>query len=222
MTTDAALIAERMPGLRRQVRLLVLLDAAEQAGLAPIKILRLHSFAYMSNVLAPVWDFVPLDGKILKRRGGPYYPALQRDLDALVGKGMVIISGLAHLRDEEKRWRLEGSYRLNREFSDSPLFQLRRYEEERALMSFVLELAYALSALSDEDLDQAVGEDATYSDLLVSFGNIVDFDEWRKINYSANAARRFAGLIPIGSRATPGEMLHLYVRHLHRRIHGER
>src|SRR5262245_59310808 len=127
MTADTFLHSERIPALRRRVRLLVLLDAAEQAGLAPIKILHLHSFAYLSNVLAPVWEFVPLDGKILKRRGGPYYPALQRDLDALVGKGMVVITGLAHLRDEERRWRLEGSYRLNREFSGRSLLHFASY-----------------------------------------------------------------------------------------------
>lgn len=208
--------------LRRQVRLLVLLGAAEGAGLAPIKILRLHSFAYLSNVLAPVWELSALDGKILKRRGGPFYPSLQRDLDRLVGMGLVNISGLDHVRDEDKRWRLEGSYCLNHKFSDPVLRQLEIYDEERDLISFVRELAYALSALSDGDFDLAVSEDATYSDPMVSFGNIVDFDEWRKINYSANAAEKFEDLIPIGSQATPGEKLHLYVRHLHRRIHGGR
>jgi len=208
--------------LRRQTRLLVLLSSAEQAGLTPIRILRLHSFAYLSNVLAPVWDLAPLDGKILKRRGGPFYPALQGDLDRLVGKGMVVITGLTHLRDEERRWRLEGSYRLNHNFADSALRQIYSYEVEFRLASFMQELAYALSALSDSELDVAVAQDATYSDPLVTFGNIVDFDEWKTANYSANAAKEFGHLLPLGSQATPGEKLHLYVRHLHRRLNGER
>lgn len=211
---------EYFASLRRQVRMLVLLDAAEDAGLVPLKILRLHSFAYLANVLAPVWDLPALDGKILKRRGGPFYPVLQRDLDRLVGRGIVLISGLDHVRDEDKRWRLEGAYCLNRKFARDALSLLRSYEEEAALTSFVKELAFALSALSDDELDQAVSEDATYSDPLVSFGNIVDFDEWKKMNYSANAARQFEHLLPLGAQATPGEKLHLYVRHLHRRIHG--
>ena len=211
-----------LPSLRRQVRLLVLLRAAEAAGLAPLRILRLHAFAYLSNVLAPVWDLRALDGKVLKRRGGPFYPALQRDLDRLVGMGLVLISGLGHVQDDEKRWRLEGFYRLNHGLADVVLEHVATFEEERWLVSFVQELAYALSVLSDKDLDQAMTEDATYSDPLVSFGDIVDFDEWRRTNYSANAARRFEDLIRSGARATPGEMLHLYVRHLHRRIHGGR
>lgn len=185
-----------------------------------IRFSRVHSFAYLANVLAPVWDLPALDGKILKRRGGPYYPVLQRDLDRLVGRGMVLISGLDHVRDEERRWRLEGAYCLNRKFTRDALSILHGYEEEAAFTSFVKELAFALSALSDDELDRAVSEDATYSDPLVSFGNIVDFDEWKKLNYSANAARQFEHLLPEGSEATPGEKLHLYVRHLHRRIHG--
>jgi hypothetical protein len=220
--STAAPRADHLPSLRRRVRLLVLLEAAEAAGLAPLKILRLHAFAYLSNVLAPVWDLRALDGKVLKRRGGPFYPALQRDLDRLIGMGLVIISGLGHVRDDENRWRLEGNYQLHHPLADPVLGHLSTFEEERRLVSFVQELAYALAVLSDEDLDRAMSEDATYSDTLVSFGNIVDFDEWRQTNYSANAARNFENLIPGGAHATPGEMLHMYVRHLRRRIHGGR
>ncbi len=212
---------ERFLSLRRRVRLVVLLDAAEAAGLVPIRILRLHAFAYLSNVLAPVWDLSVLDGKVFKRRGGPFYPALQRDLDRLVGMGVVKITGLGYARDDDGRWRLEGTYRLNHEFAAPVLRQLNMYEEEVRLVSFVQELAYALSALGDDDLDLAFSEDATYSDSLVSFGNVVDFDE-RRTNYSANAAQYFDHLIPGGGRATPGEKLHVYVRHIQRRIHGGR
>lgn len=212
--------AERFASLRRRVRLMVLLDAAESAGLVPLKIIRLHAFAYLSNVLAPVWDMPALDGRVLKRRGGPFYPAMQRDLDRLVGMGVVVITGLGHARDDDGRWRLEGYYRLNRVFAESVLAILSTLDEERQVLTFVQELAYALAAMSDDDLDLAVGQDATYSDPLVTVGNVVDFDEWRKNNYSANAARYFDRLIPGDSHASPGEKLHLYVRHLHRRIHG--
>ena len=60
-------------------------------------------------------------------------------------------------------------------------------------------------------------EDATYSDSNIDYGNVVDFAEWRERNYSANAARYFAQL---SEAAMPSELLHLYVRHLHRRISG--
>lgn len=207
--------------LRRQVRLIMLLDAAEGAGLLPLNILRLHAFAYLSNVLAPVWDMPVLDGRVLKRRGGPFYPDLQQDLDRLVGRGVAVISGVGHVQDEAKRWRLEGAYRLNRKFADPILEGLSQFPEERRLGSFIVELSYALSALSDDELDRAFSEDATYSDPMVTIDNVIDFADWRERNYSANAADKFENVIP-GGNATPGEKLHLYVRHLQRRINGGR
>jgi hypothetical protein len=205
--------------LRRQIRLIVLLDAATAAGLVPIQILRLHAFAYLSNVLSPVWDMPAFDGKVLKRLGGPFYPELQRDLDYLVGSGVAFVTKLGHARDETGSWRLEGSYSLNFLFSEPILRQLNSYEREARLGKFIHELALAISALDAKSFDAAVAEDATYSDPTVTFGNIVDFDEWRKQNYSANAAAYFERIAPSLSATTPGEKIHLYVRHLYRRVH---
>ncbi len=209
-------------GQRRSIRLILLLDAAENAGLIPMPILHLHTLAYMSNVLSPVWDTPALDGKILKRRGGPFYPVLQHDLDRLVGIGVVLISGVSHALDEENHWRLEGSYSLHREFANRILDGIQKFESEHPLMAFLHELAYALSALSDNDLQRMTSQDATYSDPIIDTGNVIDFAEWRNINYSSNAARQFEQLIPGGGGATRGEMLHLYVHHLHRRLYGGR
>jgi hypothetical protein len=221
--TQAELIQVEDPDtVRRRVRLLVLLNAAENAGLAPLSIVRLHTLAYLANVLAAVWDMPAIEGKVLKRQGGPFYPAMQRDLDRLVGLGMVTISNLSHVLANDQRWRLEGSYRLNQPLSASVLRCVREYDDERRIMLFSEELAYALSALSDTEIDVATMQDATYADPLVDVGDIIDFEEWNDLNYSANAARCFRGLIPGGGRATPGEMLHLYVRHLQTRLHGGR
>jgi hypothetical protein len=86
--------------------------------------------------------------------------------------------------------------------------------------SFVQELAYALSALSECEFDQALVEDATYSDPSFSEDNVLDFDEWARRNPSVNAAAYFDHFFPGGTKATPGERLHLYVRHLRRRMHA--
>lgn len=206
--------------LRRSVRLVVLIDAAERAGIAPVAVHRLHTLAYLSNVLAPVWDIPVLDGKLLKERGGPFYPLLQQDLDRLVGTGVALISNLDYIQDQYGRWRLDGCYRLNRLFGDRILACVNGFAEEQRLISFIQELTYAVSALSDDDTDKATTEDATYADPVVDFGNVVDFAEWQQRNYAANAARQFDRLLPGGARASSGEKLHFYIRHLHERIHG--
>lgn len=217
MTVDAA----SEPFLRRQARILVLLKAAAEALLAPIRVVPFHAFAYLANVLAPVWDMPALDGKILKRKGGPFYPDLQRDLDRMVGKGMVVVRGVHHVRGPDARWRVEGSYSLNRQMSQAALNYLLGRRDEGRVASFVQELAYALSALSESELDRALVEDATYSDPSFSEDNVLDFGEWSRRNPSANAAAYFDHFLPRGTKATPGERLHLYVRHLHRRLYAD-
>lgn len=218
MADSAPHIDDNGDCIRRWIRLILLLDAAESAGLAPIQVLQLHILAYMSNVLSPVWDIPVFDGKVLKRKGGPFYPSLQSDLDRLVGMGVVIVSHISHELDQDQRWHLEGSFRLHRVFADGILQRVRTFRDEYELSHFVKELAYALSALSNDDLGSATKEDATYADPMIDAGNVVDFAEWAKMNYSANAAQNFKHLIPGNAIATRGEMLHLYVYHLYRRL----
>ena len=205
--------------LQRRFRLLMLLDGADRAGIAPIHVSRLHTYAYLSNVLAPVWNARVFDGRLLKRQGGPFYPELQRDLDRLVGMGLVVITGLGHVPSEDGRWRLDGSFALNRELAADALQSLATFPEERGMQAFLVEVAYAVSALSDSEFDRLPREDATYSDPNIDYGSVVDFAEWRERNYSADAAHHFAHL---SEGAMPSELLHLYVRHLHRRISGQR
>lgn len=212
--------ADRLDSVNRQARILLLLNGATNAGLCPISILALHGYAYLSNVLAPVWNMLPLDGKILKRKGGPFYPALQADLDRLVGIGMVQISDITHVQDPEGKWRLEGQYALHLPMAAPALRFLLSQPEEARIASFVQELAYALSMLSAVQLDQALIEDATYGDTHISANNVLDFGEWSDQNPSSDAANFFDSFMTGGVKTTPGEKLHLYVSHLRRRFNA--
>ena len=203
--------------LRRQVRIILLLDGSERAGIAPIRVRRLHTYAYLSNVLAPVWKQRVFDGHLLKHRGGPFYPALQRDLDRLVGMGLVHISDVSHYLNEDGEWCVDGEFSLNYQLAGKALEIITSYPREMALRSFLLEVAYAVSALSDSEFDRLSKEDPTYSDPNVSFENVVDFEAPNIPNYSANSALHFSSLV---AGATPAELLHLYVRHIRRRIGG--
>jgi hypothetical protein len=159
-----------------------------------------------------------MDGRILKRRGGPFYPVLQHDLDRLVGLGVVVITGLGHEVDDDGRWRLRGSFGLNPELAGGALHAIDSFADEQAVSAFLSELGLALSSLPEDSFSRAPMEDATYADTLVTAGNVVDFAEWQRRNFSANAARRFLELMPEGVQATQSELLHLYVRHLRSRL----
>ena len=205
---------------RQWARILVLLDAAGHAGVVPMPILQFHAFAYLANLLAPVWSMSPLDGKVLKRQGGPFYPNLQQDLDRLVGLGLVVISDVSHICDTFGAWRLDGKYQLQRELSKGALRFLQRQPEDRAFVEFSRELAYALSSLEEGELERALMEDATYANPDSSTENVIDFGEWQRKNPSLEAIKYFDHFLPSSTATTPGEKLHLYVRHLRRRMHA--
>lgn len=208
--------------IRRRVRLVVLLDASREAGIDPLPTQRLHLIAYLANVLSPVWDMPSVDGTVLKRRGGPFYPDLQADLDRLVGLGVVRVESLRHERIDDDRYRLEGSFRLNHGLARPILEHLQSMPEEAEAAKFVRELVLALSALSDEEIDRAITEDATYANPKIGLDNVIDFGEWMSANYSANAAERVGGLVKTGAVVGASEKVHLYVRHLRRRLQGAR
>lgn len=213
------MIAAQRDSLRRQARVLLLLQAADRAGLCPLDIRTLHGFAYLANVLAPVWDMPALDGKVLKRRGGLFYPDLQHDVDLMVGHGMVLVTDVGHALDADGRWRLEGCYRLHRSLATPSLEFLAGFHDEQRVDTFVTELAYALSALGELEFENALAEDATYGDPMVSDDNVLDFSEWALRNPSARAVSYFDRFMPAKVPTTKGEKLHLYVRHLRKRLH---
>ena len=90
--------------LGRRVWLLLLLDGAERAGIAPLAEMRLHRLVFLANVLAPVYDLPVEDGKVVKYRRGPFYPDVQWDLDRLAVSGLADISEIRHIKDEHGWW----------------------------------------------------------------------------------------------------------------------
>ncbi len=213
-TEDSAFLSSS----RRRIRIVVLLESARKAGLAPVPVPRLHALAYLSNVLAPVWNMDPSDGKLLKRRRGPFYPDLQGDLDHLVGTGVVTISDIRHSPDDDNGWRLEADYRLNRQFASPILAALQEFADERIAATSIEELCFAVSAFTNEEIDSAFSQDATYSDPMVDVGGVIDFGEWKSENFSANAAEYFRSVLPSDLAVTPGEKIYLYMNHLRARL----
>ena len=219
MSHDSCCETSALESLRRQIRLLQILNAAEEAGLNPLPIIHLHTLAFLSNILSPVWSSTPLDGKVLKRQGGPFYPKLQADMDRLVGQGVAIISDMSHTQNEEGKWQLEGAYHLNREFADKILQEVLKFPDELEVVKFIEELAIAFSMLSDDEICLSMSEDATYGDKNIDIDNVIDFDEWKKENFSVNAATEFEKIANEQSvKLLPSEKIHLYIHHLSRRI----
>lgn len=202
----------------RQLRLMALLDGAEQVGMTPLPLGPLHVIAYFTDALAPVWHLPIIDGQILKRIR-PYYPSLQSDLDSLVGRGVVTVVDVSFAPDG-RHWRLDAKYSLNREFADRILAVAERFSLRAEELKFVREVVFATSGLGFDGLGGVGRVDAAYSDPLVDVGGVIDLarDPGEGDNLTAQVALRFGQLLGDESGATTAEMLNLYVRRLYSRL----
>ena len=213
---------EAQPQLLRtliQSRLLQMLAALERVGGTPVDTRSLHAFAFFANVLSPLWDLHPLEGSVLKENGAPYFPALQRELNVLVGSGFVTVVSLSRGIDTE----LDAQFRLSFDRAGSVLETLRLLPDEADAESFLTELADAYVEIRPDRRDDAAVTDAAYSDPAVAEGRIVDFAEWvspTRGNAAWNTAQQFQKYVPPGVTLNRAEKLVMYMRLMKRRAHG--
>ena len=211
---NSRLLSVELLEVERKLRILAILDAGGQIGLVPLPVEALHAIAYFADALAPVWNIPVIDGRILKRHR-PYYPALQADLDRLVGCGVVLVEDVRYAQAEGDSWRLEGSYRLNHQFADRVIACAREMPRQSRELAFVREVVFATSVLGVTGVPEASGVDAAYSDPLIDIGGMIDVAPDEEQNSTARIALRFGDLLPGLSTA---EMTNLYVRQLYSRM----
>jgi hypothetical protein len=207
-----------LPHVRRRMRVIAILAAADRAGLAPLPSVQLHTIAYFADALSPVWGLRILDSQLLKRRAGPLSPTLQYDVDVLVGRGVVLAESVRHVFDDAN-WRLEASYHLNLELARPILEVASSFEEQASHLHFVGEVVNAVSGLGPDGIVDASASDAAYSDVLVDFGGLLDIGgERSESNLTARVAMRFGDLMQEDLALSDAEMVHLYVRELYKRL----
>jgi hypothetical protein len=166
-----------------------------------------------------VWNLPILDGQVLKREYRPFFPALQGDLDALVGQGVVHVVKSNYAQADDGTWRLHAEYTLVAECSDRILAEIRRHDQQLRTLDFIQEVVFAISGLGPDGIDRIGLLDATYSNPLVDIGGLIDFDaDPQATNATARVAMRFAQLTQDTRVLTDTELVHLYVRHLYSRM----
>lgn len=212
----------RYESVERKVRLLTILRAAADVGLDPVRVDTIHALAYLTDALSPVWGFPPLDVTVLKRAATPFFPVLQRDLDSLVGQGLVRVVRLDYLESEDGRgWRLDADYVLDVDMSAPAMTAIGSLQEQARRASFVREVVYAASGLGPAGVDDIGSLDATYSSPLVDVGGVIDIgSDPESSNPTAAVTFSFASLAGDGRRLSQAELVHLYLRHLYSRMTG--
>lgn len=202
------------PWVQRRVWVLLLLEAAQRAGLTPLPSWQAHRLAFLADCLSPVYDLPVSVGKILKYRRGPFYPDVQWGLDRLAVQGLAQISDIHH-RQFKNGWWFFADYRLLPEGAEAVATAVRRSPWAADVRTYLLEVAGAYEQLDLTARKRAALEDATYSDPEALEEHVIDFSEIRH-NFSARAAESFQAHVPGGIPLNRRDKLYLYFRYLNR------
>ena len=166
----------------------------------------------------------PFEGSVLKEHGSPFFPVVQRELDVLVGDGLIRVADLSLSTSEASgEPRLIASFSLEREKCVKLLAAIRILPDEIQSESFLLELADAFVGIHPELRDDVAVVDAAYSDPSIAEGRIVDFAEWvssTNDNASWRVAQEFQRFAPDNVSLSRAEKLVMYMRLMKRRVHG--
>lgn len=205
----------------RRMRLLAILKFGRAAGISPMNTSAIHSIAYLADVLSPVWHLPILDAQTIKQARRPFFPTLQRDLDELVGIGLVEVTrfNYAEIQGAGRGWSLDGEYIAVPDRVDPILDVARSFSHQQRKLDFAREVTYAASGLGLEGLSRVGLLDAAYSDPMVDVGGLLDADGTNgRANLTATVAERFASLTADTRRLSESELVHLYIRHLYSRM----
>lgn len=200
---------------RRYSVLIGLMYELDRSNLRDVTLPLLHSLWYLSNALTPLWRIKPFDAAVLKTERQPFFPMLQRDVDALVGMGLLRVTQFT--RDREQA-RLHGCFALHSPFSDPVIEMMRSIPEERDLLEYLGEVVQAFERLTASEQVEGSAEDATYSDPGLEYGNVVDLGEWIDRGGMTPTARVLQRIDAASRDLLPVERMEIYVDHLGRRL----
>lgn len=198
--------------VRRRARIVAILDHCRDAGVRPVHGSDLHVMAYMCDVLAPIWDLPTLDSRLLKTKSAPRFPALQRDIDRLVGAGVLSVGSAGKVRSGAID-RGTTTYELTP--LATPVIEKLAAPEFEEEQRFIHEVVLALSGIEASSIQGLGLADLSYADPLVDADGLLELDG-EAPTVAAATARRFRVVAPENIHLSDAQLVHLYVQHLYR------
>ena len=214
---------QQLQRFKKRTRLLQVLNAAENAALTPIELRKLHSLAYLADILSPVWMLQPFEARLAKTGKSPYFPDLQKELDLLVASGMVQVSELSYSR-AGSRVNFTACFALRYESENlaAILAALEEDSDSKKEREYLAQLANALATLRDDDIAEAATEDASYSDPALSTQDYVELaDRSGRESRTERAVSEFGNLFPY-TQLPPSRRLYMYAHYLGRKAQARR
>lgn len=191
---------------------LIVLAAAQSAGLTPMPSWQVHRLTFLADCLAPLFDLPVLTGRVLKNQRGPFYRELQWHLDRLAMQGLVDMSNIAHRRFGGGWW-FFADYAVNALGMSILAEVIKASPRLSDALGFMREISSAYEQLGTRARRRAALRDVNFQDPEVRDADIIDFTEARR-NLSVRTANAFQDLITTQVPLTRRERLHLYFRYL--------
>lgn len=213
--------SEDLQRLRTLVRLTSIMHACKTAGIGPVPVAAIHTIAYFSDALSPIWEVPLIEGQLLKKKRVPINPELQGGIDELVGRAVLFAYNVRHVYVDEA-WSLDAYYDLNLVFGKRIIEAMGKDREFRKELSFVQEVVLALAGLGVPGLSAAAQADATYSDPNIDIGGVIDLSNAEGLTRTSQVTNQFAELLGREHRLTKSEITHLYIRHLYSVLGGRK
>jgi hypothetical protein len=180
---------------------------------------KLHAFAYLADILSPVWNLRPFEDRIGRTGRSPYYPDLQRELDVMVAMGLVAPTGVSYLRTEGEAAVLTANFAIQNESGKVALIMAAFAGdiELAAQQTYLNALADALASLPDDDISAAATRDLVYEK---SSNEAQDFIDLASLSSrTSKAVASFDKAFP-GTKLTPARRLVMYAHYLGQRVHA--
>lgn len=199
--------------LRNRAWLLGLLVLAQRAGLRSIEKPQVHGLVFLANGLAPIYDDIGVDDRVIRHEYGPFYPDVQWDLDRLVGQGLLCVDAVGY-RHLSRHWWQDARYTVTT--PGLVLYEaLDVIHDLHRSFRFLLELVHAFVSLQREVMDAAFLQDAIYRTPGKPHWAALVFERIED-NFAAQTAVAFDALAGEQITLSPKERLHLYLRYLGR------
>ncbi|NTA36689.1 hypothetical protein [Agrobacterium salinitolerans] len=207
--------------VKARIRLIQLLLAAEHAALAPISVDKLHAFAFLADILSPVWGLHPFEDRVGRTDRPPYFPDLQIQLDLLVGMGIVEPSEVSYRKETDGGTRFFASFALRFDSSHLRKIEVALSEDAQGVLEqkYLNALAEALASLPDEEISRAATKDLAYERFGSDDDDYVDLDPIGRKSRSARAIASFDRAFP-ATHLTAARRLYMYAHYLGKRAHG--
>lgn len=155
------------------------MDGLSRNGLGPNSRNEIFSFAYFTCAVASEFQNTSIQSAVLKNQSGPKILVVSRSLDRLIASGLI---DLYDVPAPASGMPVEGQYLISDRGRAVVEKSIKTSEYLSPIAQFLYDVTYAFGNLSPEEINLATKFDASFSDIEVANGEVVDLGEWQPGN----------------------------------------